>query len=101
MVLSAKVTSRVANSAAVRSRFVWWAIAASSAIAFQVFQIGGAQNLPTTVSSAVLIVLVSWPRLLTSLSARAYASLVRAGGGAGRNWSPLRSTNGITWPQLV
>ena len=37
----------------------------------------------------------------TSLIAVAYASLVSAGGGAGRNWSPRSSTNGVTCPQVV
>jgi hypothetical protein len=27
--------------------------------------------------------------------------LASAGGGAGRNWSPLSSTNGVTCPQVV
>ena len=26
---------------------------------------------------------------------------MRAGGGAGRNWAPLSSTNGITWPHSL
>jgi hypothetical protein len=46
---SANARLSVANIAAVRTRFVWCARAASSAMAFQVFQIGGAQNLPMTV----------------------------------------------------
>ena len=58
-------------------------------MAFQVFQIGGAQNLPITVCSAVRPVLLSWPRLFTSLRARAYAGLVSADSGAGRNWAPF------------
>ncbi len=68
-------------------------------MAFQVFQIGGAQNLPISVCSAVRVVLLSWPRLFTSLRARAYAALASAGGGAGRSWAPSRSTKGVTLPQ--
>ena len=49
------------------------------------FQIGAAQNFAWVVSSAVRVVLESCPRLLTSLSAAAYASLDSAGGGSGRN----------------
>ena len=58
MVLSANERLRIANSRAVRSRLVWCARAAFSAMTFQVFQIGGAQNLPMTVCSAVRVVLV-------------------------------------------
>ena len=47
------------------------------------------------------VVLVAEPRLFTSLSAEAYSGLVSAGGGAGRNWPPLSSTNGETFPQLL
>ena len=47
------------------------------------------------------VVLVAEPRLSTSLIAAAYASLVSAGGGAGRNWSPRSSTNGVTRRQVV
>jgi hypothetical protein len=58
-------------------------------------------NLPISVCSAVRVVLVAEPRLCTSLIAAAYASLVSAGGGAGRNWLALSSTNGATCPQVV
>src|SRR6185312_4481809 len=68
---------------------------------FQKFWIGGFQNWPICVCSAVRVVLVAEPRLSTSLIAAAYALLVSAGGGAGRNWSPLSSTNGVTCPQVV
>jgi hypothetical protein len=69
MALSANVRFRAANRAAVCSRFVRWAWTAPSAIAFQVFQIGGAQNLPIKVSSSVRVLLLSRPRLFTSFRA--------------------------------
>jgi hypothetical protein len=59
------------------------------------------QNLATTAWSAVRVVLVFCPRLFTSLSARAYAWLSSAGGGAGRNCAPFFSTKGVTFPQVV
>src|SRR5260221_5017394 len=86
---------------AVDSRFVWCASASFSAISFQVFQIGPPQNFPITVCSAVRVVLVFWPRLFTSLMACAYAWLVKAGGGPGRNCVALLSTKGVTLPQVV
>src|SRR5438445_3778508 len=91
MTESAKVRLRMANRRALVSRLVWCAVTARSAISFQVFQIGGAQNLATTVWSAVRVALVFWPRLLTSFNALAYAALVTAGGDAGRNWTRCRS----------
>src|SRR5262245_13552208 len=36
------------------------------------------------------------PRALTSRYASVYSALVSAGGGPGRNWSPLVSANGVT-----
>src|SRR5438132_14332335 len=101
MTESAKVRLSRANRRALVSRFVWWAVTARSAISFQVFQIGGAQNLATSVWSAVRVVLVFWPRVLTSFKALAYAPLVTAGGGAGRNWDALPITNGVTFAQPV
>src|SRR5579864_5617743 len=101
MAESAKLRLSAANRRAVVGRLVWWAAATVSAIWFQKFWIGGAQNFPIWVWSAVRVVLVADPRLCTSLIAAAYASLVNAGGGAGRNWSPRSSTNGVTWPQVV
>src|ERR1700736_813873 len=99
IVVSAKVRLRSANIFAVFSRSVWRAVACPAAISFQVFQIGGAQNLATVVWSAVRVVLVSRPRLCTSLMAVAQAVLFSAGGGGGRNWSPLFRTNGVVVPQ--
>src|SRR6266704_664941 len=101
MTESAKVRLRTANSRALPSRFVWWAVAARSAISFQVFQIGGAQNLAITVWSEVRVVLVLWPRLFVSFNALAYASLVPAGGGTGRNWDVLPMTNGAPCSTLL
>src|SRR6202035_3189727 len=87
---------------AVRSRLACRLTARFCATWFQVFQMGAEpQNFPAAVWSAVRVVLESWPRLLTSLSASAYATLVTGGGGPGRNCWPLRSTNGVTEPQLV
>src|SRR5436305_14318348 len=96
MVLSAKDRLSTANMRAVVSRLVWCARAAFSAISFQVFQIGPAQNLAITVCSAVRVVLVFCPRLFTSLRAWRYAWLVTAGGGPGRNCAALLSTKGVT-----
>src|SRR5690348_12383979 len=101
MVLSAKDRLSTANRRAVVSRFVWCASAAFSAISFQVFQIGPAQNLPIRVCSGVLVVLVFCPRLFTSSRVCAYVWLVNAGGGAGRNCAALFSTKGVTLPQVV
>src|SRR5207245_10208883 len=101
MTLSAKDRLSTANRRAVVSGFVWWASAAFAAISFQVFQIGPAQNLPITVCSGVRVVLVFCPRLFTSLMACAYAWLVNAGGGPGRNCAALFSTKGVTLPQVV
>src|SRR6266516_2048336 len=101
MTESAKARLRTASKRALVSRFVCRAVTARSAISFQVFQIGGAQNLAMTVWSAVRVVLVFWPRALTSFKAPAYAALVTAGGGAGRNWEPLPITNGVTFAQPV
>src|SRR4029078_11691961 len=98
---SAALRLRAANSRAVVGRSLWCARATVCAIWFQKFWIGGCQNLPISVWSAVRVVLVAEPRLCTSLSATAYASLVSGGGGPGRNWSPLSSTNGVTCPQVV
>src|SRR2546430_14961354 len=86
MTESAKVRLRMANRRALVSRLVWCAVTARSAISFQEFQIGDAQNLENTVWSAVRVALVFWPRLLTSFNALAYAALVTAVGGAGRDW---------------
>src|ERR1700686_3806004 len=96
MTPSAKVRLRTASRRDVVSRFALWASAALSAISFHVFQIGPAQNFAATVSSAVRVVLVFWPRLLTSLRAVAYAELVTAGGASGRNCEALSRTNGLT-----
>src|SRR5712691_7368421 len=101
MTPSAKVRLRTANRRAVVSRFAWCATAALSAISFHVFQIGPAQNLAATVSSAVRVMLVFWPRLLTSFSAVAYAAVVTAGGASGRNCDALSRTNGFTFAQPV
>src|SRR5260221_11413599 len=101
MVLSAKDRLSTANRRAVVSRFVWCASAAFSAISFQVFQIGGAQNFAITVWSAVRVVLVSWPRLSTSFRASPYAALVNAGGAFGRNCAASSSTKVVTLPQVV
>src|SRR5215813_9174567 len=90
-----------AKSRAVVSRSVACAVATLAAIWFQKFWIGGAQNWPIWVCSGVRVVLVAEPRLCTSFSAAAYALLVSAGGGTGRNWSPRSSTNGVTWPHVV
>src|SRR3954447_18559939 len=90
-----------ANSRAVVGRSVWCAAAISSAIWFQKFWIGGVQKWPISVCSEVRVVLVAEPRLCTSSRALAYASLVSAGGGAGWNWSPPSSTNGVTCPDVV
>src|SRR3989442_3161237 len=92
---------KAAKSGAVVGRSLWWESAPAWAIWFQKFWIGGFQNWPISVCSAVRDVLVAEPRLSTSLIAAANASLVSAGGGAGRNWFPRSSTNGITWPQVV
>ena len=67
--LSAKDRLSTANRRAVVSRLAWCARAAFSAISFQVFQIGPAQNLAITVWSAVRVVLVFCPRLFTSFRA--------------------------------
>src|SRR5438128_10684459 len=91
---------RAANSRAVVGRSLWWAVATVWAIWFQKFWIGGFQNLPISVCSAVRVVLVAEPRLCTSLIAAAYAALVSAGGGAGRNWSPRSDANGATRPPV-
>src|SRR5579859_275805 len=101
MAESAKLRFKAANSRAVVGRSLWWAAATVWAIWFQKFWIGGAQNFPITVWSAVRVVLVAEPRLCTSLSAAAYSGLVKAGGGPGRNWLPLSRTNGVTCPQVV
>src|ERR1700730_16691754 len=102
MVASARARSRFANTETVCSRLACRDTASFWATSFQTFQIGAApQNFACVVSSAVRVVLESWPRLLTRLSARAYATLVIGGGGAGRNCRPLLSTNGVTEPQLV
>src|SRR5260370_8414525 len=101
MTPSANVRLRTASRREVVSRFVWCATAALSAISFHVFQIGPAQNFAATVSSAVRVVLVFWPRLLTSFSAVAYAAEVTAGGASGRNCDALSRTNAFTFPPPV
>src|SRR6476619_744340 len=101
MAESAKLRFSVAKSLAVVGRSLWCAAVTVSAIWFQKFWIGGLQNLPISVCSAVRVVLVAEPRLSTSFSATAYASLVSAGGGAGRNWSPRSSTNGLPCSHVV
>ena len=86
-----------ANRRAFCSRLLPKPTAAWSAIWFQTIQIGAApQNFPIAVWSAVRVVLFSSPRDLTSLKSAAYLALVSAGGGAGRNWLALSSTNGVT-----
>src|SRR5438874_13372679 len=55
------------------------------------------QNRATCVCSAVRVVLVALPRLLTSLNAAAYAALSSAGGGGGRNCEPPVIANGVTY----
>src|SRR6266705_3412717 len=101
MTLSAKDRLSTANRRAVLTRFVWCASAAFSAISFQRFQGGPAQNFAITVWSGVRVVLLFCPRLFTSLRACAYAWLVTAGGGPGRNCAALFSTKGVTFLQLV
>src|SRR5579864_25003 len=98
MVLSARLRLRSAKRCEACSRLVWWVITSLSAMAFQVFQMGGAQNLAMVVWSAVRVTLMSWPRLCTWLMAAAHAGLDKAGGGGGRNWLPVSSTQGVTSP---
>ena len=60
--------------------------------------------MPAIVCAAVRSVGVmrpSPPRRLTSLNARVYLALVRAGGGGMRNWLAERSTNGFTSPHFA
>src|ERR1700751_2593934 len=95
--LSASVVLSCANRRAFCARLLPKPRAAWSAIWFQTIQIGAApQNLPIAVSSAVRVALFSSPREWTSLKSAAYRGLVSAGGGAGRNWLALSSTNGVT-----
>src|SRR5437588_12706827 len=96
MVVSARDRFSSANRPAVWTKSVWWASAAFSAILFHVVQMGPGQKFAATVWSAVRLVLVFCPRLLTSLRAWAYAAVPRPGGGAGRNWSAACSTKGVT-----
>src|SRR5205807_4420617 len=87
---------------AVDSRLERRAVSCPSAIAFHVFQMGGAQNFAIVVASGVRFVLVSCPRLWTSLMAAAQSAPFRAGGGGSRNWGSLMlTTKGATVPQLV
>ena len=86
MALSASVRLRSAKTWAACSRLELWPTTWPSVISFHVFQIGGAQNWAIVVSLAVRVVLVSSPRLWTSLIAAAHLGLVSAGGGGGRNW---------------
>ena len=51
------------------------------------------------VCSGVRWVLFLPPSALISLKSRAHVSLVRLGGGPGRNWSPLVITQGLRLPQ--
>ena len=81
MVLSARLRLRSANRCEACSRLVLWAITWLPAMAFQVFQMGGAQNVAMVVWSAVRVTLVSSPRLCTSLIAAAHSGLERGGGG--------------------
>src|SRR6266851_7702420 len=102
MAASARARSRFANTVTVCSRLACRVTASFWAIWFQTFQIGAApQNLASVVWSAVRVVLESWPRLLTWLSAWAYAAPVIGGGAAGRNCCPLPRTHGATEPQFV
>src|ERR1700754_4262734 len=53
------------------------------------------QNFTASLCSGVRAVLLVPPRLLTSLYSRAHSALDSAGGGPGRNWSALLSTQGF------
>src|SRR5947209_5053388 len=101
MPVSARDRSRSANNRAARVRVTWWASAEFSAISFQVIQIGPGQNLAIAVCSAVRVVVLTAPRLFTSLVDCAYAALLRAGGAAGRNWFAAPRTKGVTPAQWV
>src|SRR5262249_30875959 len=57
------------------------------------------QNWAIAVCSGVRCVLVLPPTALISLKSRFHVSLVSAGGGPGRNWSPLVITHALRLPQ--
>ena len=56
------------------------------------------QNRAICDCSAVRVVLLAAPRLLTSSKAVVYSGLFRAGGGGGRNAESLVMQNGVTCP---
>src|SRR5262245_15568315 len=53
------------------------------------------QNVTASVCSGVRAVLLVPASLLTSLKSHAHSALDSAGGGPGRNWSALLSTDGL------
>src|SRR5438128_11517348 len=72
------------------------------AIWFHTFCTGAApQNRPMSVWSALLVVLLISPSDLISSKSVVERGLVTAGGGGGRNWSPVSSANGRTSGQFV
>ena len=98
---SARATFNWANSRALADRPLPSAAASCMAIWFQwpggvTVPSPSAQNRAVCVSSAVRVDPVARPFSLTSLKAAAYASLPRAGGAAGRNWSGELRANGVT-----
>ena len=78
-----------------------WASAAVSAMRFHAVQIGGFQNSPICVWSAVRVEPVAAPSARTSSSAATAFGLSIAGGAGGRNWAARRRTNGRTLGQCV
>ena len=55
-----------------------------------------AQKKAISVCSGVRVAELMLPSSLTSSNAAVYSALVSAGGGPGRNWSPLSIANGVT-----
>src|SRR4051812_15642961 len=102
MVVSARDRSRASKAVVACARLACSPVSSCWVTWFQVFHTGAElQNLPATVWSGVRVVLVSRPRLFTSLSAVVYAALVTAGGCWGRTSWARCSTKGVTEPQVV
>ena len=101
MMLSAEAMFSNANSLALADRLFPCAAAANRAIRFHVIVEASTQKFATCVCSGVRSVLLIDPSRLISLKSCVYASLVKAGGGSGRNCEALRIVKGRTFPQAT
>src|SRR5256885_5143560 len=99
MMASAMAELRSANKRADAPSPDPFSATAERAMLFQVGHSGGAWNLAMTVCSSLRCALSLEPSDIVSATSRFHCSLSRAGGGPGRNWSPLVKVQGTVPPQ--